>query len=119
MCATGVKAKRGKRRAFPHGSFGPGANYSSSLAEICAGSNHDLPAADIEPAPRRYEEVRSRRTQAFIRLGPRIARVTTTNSTAIKVARSLAIRLLPQRLLGMSTVNLTRDPHRELRPRAV
>lgn len=70
---------------------------------------------DVRRALRRYEDVRSRRTRAFIKLGPRIARVTTTKNAAIKAARSLALRLLPQRLLAMPAASLARDPHRELR----
>jgi 2-polyprenyl-6-methoxyphenol hydroxylase-like FAD-dependent oxidoreductase len=71
----------------------------------------------VEQALRRYERVRLRRTRAFVRLGPRLARMTTTRNALIKTVRSLAVRLLPERVLARSTVSLQRDPHRELRPR--
>jgi salicylate hydroxylase len=73
----------------------------------------------LEQALRRYEAVRSRRTRAFIALGPRIARATTTSNIAIRIARWLAIRLTPEPLLGLSARRLHGDPHRELRPGAV
>jgi 2-polyprenyl-6-methoxyphenol hydroxylase-like FAD-dependent oxidoreductase len=50
---------------------------------------------DVEHALRRYEEGRMRRTRRFIRLGPRIARITTTRSPLIQLARSAAIRVVP------------------------
>jgi 2-polyprenyl-6-methoxyphenol hydroxylase-like FAD-dependent oxidoreductase len=74
-------------------------------------------SGSVEQALRRYEAVRSRRTRAFIRLGPRIARVTTTSNVVIKAVRSLALRLTPERLLALSARGFQRDPHRELRSR--
>lgn len=74
-------------------------------------------SGSVEQALRRYEAVRSRRTRAFIRLGPRIARVTTTSNVAIKAVRSLALRLTPERILALSARGFQRDPHRELRSR--
>lgn len=70
----------------------------------------------IEAALRNYESVRSRRTDRFIRLGPRIARATTTRSVLIQSLRTLAIRMLPERLLQQSA-GAGRDPHAELRAR--
>jgi 2-polyprenyl-6-methoxyphenol hydroxylase-like FAD-dependent oxidoreductase len=64
---------------------------------------------------REYERVRSARTRPFQRLGPRIARVTTTHSVLIQRMRALAIRLAPERLLGKSIVNASQDPHAALR----
>ena len=72
---------------------------------------------DAEEALRRYEAVRSRRTRSFIRMGPRIARITTTGNLAIRTVRSLAIRLVPERLLALSADRFQRDPHRALRQR--
>ncbi|MGH9407953.1 MAG: FAD-dependent monooxygenase [Vicinamibacterales bacterium] len=74
---------------------------------------------DVEHALRRYERVRSRRVRPFITMGPRIARVTTTTNVAIRTARTLAIRLAPERLLALSAHRFRRDPHRALRARAV
>jgi len=57
---------------------------------------HALSAGvDVERALRRYEESRMRRTRRLIWLGPRIARVTTTRSAWIQLARSAAIRVVP------------------------
>lgn len=74
------------------------------------------PNQPLEAALRRYESVRSRRTERFIRLGPRIARTTTTRSRLIQSLRTLAIRMLPERLLQQSA-GAGRDPHAELRAR--
>jgi 2-polyprenyl-6-methoxyphenol hydroxylase-like FAD-dependent oxidoreductase len=52
-------------------------------------------AVDVDSALRRYEQARMKRTRALIRLGPRIARVTTTRSALIQMARSVAIRVVP------------------------
>jgi 2-polyprenyl-6-methoxyphenol hydroxylase-like FAD-dependent oxidoreductase len=68
----------------------------------------------IEAPLRRYEAVRSRRTRAFVKLGPRIARITTTRSRAIQTVRTLAIRLVPAALVAGSLAR-GRDPHAPLR----
>ena len=70
---------------------------------------------DVETALRRYEAVRSRRTASLARLGPRIARITTTRSVAIQTARTAAIRLLPAWVLHLSARAAHRDPHLPLR----
>ena len=54
---------------------------------------------DAERALRRYEAARMRRTRRLIWLGPQIARVTTTRSTWIQLARSVAIRVVPARMV--------------------
>ena len=69
----------------------------------------------VETRLREYERVRSARTRPFQRLGPRIARVTTTHSVLIQRLRTLAIRLAPESLLGKSIVNARQDPHAALR----
>jgi 2-polyprenyl-6-methoxyphenol hydroxylase-like FAD-dependent oxidoreductase len=59
--------------------------------------------ADVERALRRYEQVRMPRARRFIRLGPRIARVTTTRSALVQWLRTAGIRLVPARMIkGMS-----------------
>ena len=70
----------------------------------------------VQARLREYERVRRARTLPFQRLGPRIARVTTTHSVLIRRLRTLAIRLAPERLLGKSMVNARQDPHAALRP---
>jgi len=62
---------------------------------------------------RRYEAVRARRTSKFVRLGPRIARMTTTRSRIIQSLRTAAIRWLPERAL--SPFRPGPDPHAVLR----
>jgi 2-polyprenyl-6-methoxyphenol hydroxylase-like FAD-dependent oxidoreductase len=69
----------------------------------------------VEQALRKYEEIRARRTRTFVKLGPRIARVTTTRNALIKTIRTAAIRLLPEPLLALSSLIRQRDPHRALR----
>lgn len=64
---------------------------------------------------RAYERVRQKRTAVFVRLGPRLARVTTTRNPAIALLRTGALRLLPEGLLARSTAALREDPHRALR----
>jgi len=44
---------------------------------------------------RRYEAVRLPRARKFVKLGPRIAKITTTHSAVIRALRSLAVRLIP------------------------
>ena len=70
------------------------------------------PTAD---ALRRYEQVRSRRTRRFVRLGPRIARMTTTHSPVVRFVRTAAIRLMPEALAARAGYG-SGDPHRALRP---
>jgi 2-polyprenyl-6-methoxyphenol hydroxylase-like FAD-dependent oxidoreductase len=72
----------------------------------------------IDARLRRYEAVRAGRTRRFVKLGPRIARITTTRSVFTQTLRSLAIRLLSERLIRWSAMSLQRDPHRALRSRA-
>jgi len=69
----------------------------------------------VEPALRHYEAVRSRRTRSFIKLGPRLARVTTTHNILLATMRNLAVRWLPESVFARSTVSLSQDPHLELR----
>ena len=69
---------------------------------------------DSQRALRRYEHVRMRRTRTFVRLGPRIARVTTTRSVSIQLVRAAGIRLIPAWMIkGWGAGR--RDPHRALR----
>ena len=71
------------------------------------------PDSAVEPALRRYESVRNRRTRKVIALGPRIARVTTTRSRVMQTVRSIALQLVPARLIGAAPQG--RDPHEALR----
>ena len=74
-----------------------------------------LAHGDLEAALRRYERVRSRRTRSFVRLGPRLAHLTTTTNPAIIALRTAALRLLPTAALVQPMRALREDPHRELR----
>jgi 2-polyprenyl-6-methoxyphenol hydroxylase-like FAD-dependent oxidoreductase len=70
---------------------------------------------DPVPALRLYERVRSKRTRSVVRLGPRIGAMTTTRNRARIFVRTLAIRMLPGRLVSAALSLHARDPHRELR----
>ena len=70
---------------------------------------------DVEPALRRYEAVRSARTRKVVRLGPRIASVTTTHKPLIQLLRTTAIRWLPESVLVSAATGRGSDPHRALR----
>ena len=94
---------------LPHTGQGAAQALEDAVALGLALANDD----PIETALRRYEEVRARRTRTFVKLGPRIARVTTTHSHAVQTLRTLAIRLMPASLI--TSAARTRDPHRELR----
>jgi len=59
-------------------------------------------AVDVDSALRNYEQARMKRTRALIRIGPRIARVTTTRNVAIQLARTAVIRMVPARTLYLS-----------------
>ena len=52
-------------------------------------------AGTFDEGLRRYEAERLPRTRKFIRLGPRIARVTTTRNKLIRALRTAAIKVLP------------------------
>jgi 2-polyprenyl-6-methoxyphenol hydroxylase-like FAD-dependent oxidoreductase len=69
---------------------------------------------DPAVALRRYETVRAARTRRFVRLGRRIARVTTTRNPLIGSARNVMVRVLPQSLLAQAARRRS-DPHASLR----
>jgi 2-polyprenyl-6-methoxyphenol hydroxylase-like FAD-dependent oxidoreductase len=71
--------------------------------------------ADVEPALRRYEHVRSRRTKRFVSAGPRIARITTTTNPFVKAFRTLVVRTIPEAVLAKAGALSSRDPHKDLR----
>ena len=73
------------------------------------------PPGDVALALGRYERVRSRRTRRLVKLGPRIARITTTRNLLVKVLRTAAVRWLPESVLVSTAPGRGRDPHRELR----
>jgi 2-polyprenyl-6-methoxyphenol hydroxylase-like FAD-dependent oxidoreductase len=75
----------------------PHTGQGAALAlEDAVSLGHALSAGvDVARALRRYEESRMRRTRRLIWLGPRIARVTTTRSAWIQLARSAAIQVVP------------------------
>jgi 2-polyprenyl-6-methoxyphenol hydroxylase-like FAD-dependent oxidoreductase len=73
------------------------------------------PAGAVEAALRRYEQVRSARTRAVVRTGPRIAAMTTTRRRTRLVLREALIRLTPARALSIALTLHARDPHRRLR----
>lgn len=71
---------------------------------------------DVERALRHYERVRMARTARIVAMGPRIARVTTTDRALIGAIRNSAVRLAPTALIVKALQNMDRhDPHEELR----
>lgn len=71
---------------------------------------------DIEFGLRLYEAVRQARTMRIVRLGPRLARMTTTANPLITAVRTAAIRRLPASVLIRPMRALAIDPHAALRP---
>jgi 2-polyprenyl-6-methoxyphenol hydroxylase-like FAD-dependent oxidoreductase len=67
-----------------------------------------------EEALRRYERIRGRRTRSFVRLGPRIARMTTSHSRMIDLLRTAVIRIVPEALAARAGYG-SGDPHKALR----
>jgi len=72
------------------------------------------PSKDVGEALRRYEKVRIQRTRKFIKLGPRIARVTTTRNGLIQAFRTFFIRAVPASVIRSAAAR-SWDPHRDLR----
>jgi 2-polyprenyl-6-methoxyphenol hydroxylase-like FAD-dependent oxidoreductase len=54
---------------------------------------------DPSAALRAYENIRAPKTRKVVKMGPRIARVTTTRNPVLGALRDSAIRLIPERLL--------------------
>jgi 2-polyprenyl-6-methoxyphenol hydroxylase-like FAD-dependent oxidoreductase len=96
---------------LPHTAQGAAQALEDAVALGLALARHN----DVATALRRYEHVRFERTRTFIRLGPRIARMTTTRSRLVDGLRSAAIRWMPERLLANAGKRM-KDPHRALRP---
>jgi 2-polyprenyl-6-methoxyphenol hydroxylase-like FAD-dependent oxidoreductase len=53
-------------------------------------------APDPASALRNYERVRSRRTRRVVKMGPRIARITTTKNPLVAYLRNSALRAIPE-----------------------
>jgi 2-polyprenyl-6-methoxyphenol hydroxylase-like FAD-dependent oxidoreductase len=70
---------------------------------------------DEVAALRQYEQVRAARTRQVVKMGPRLARISTTRSRVIGGVRNLAVRLVPEGLLA-TLAKMGPDPHRKLRP---
>jgi 2-polyprenyl-6-methoxyphenol hydroxylase-like FAD-dependent oxidoreductase len=92
-----------------------GQGAAQALEDAVALSLALAPAADAGAALRRYERVRSARTRRLVKLGRRIARVTTTRSAVVRCLRDAAVRLVPEAALRSTAPWRRRDPHRELR----
>jgi 2-polyprenyl-6-methoxyphenol hydroxylase-like FAD-dependent oxidoreductase len=96
---------------LPHTGQGAAQSLEDAVALGLALSGADA----IDQALRRYERVRGRRTRRFVRLGPRIARMTTTRSALIRTARTIVLRLIPEPLVRISAATSRGDPHLALR----
>lgn len=68
----------------------------------------------LSDALRRYEKIRIHRTRKLVKLGPRIARITTTRNVLIRFVRTFALRFVPDRVVHR-LARRSSDPHRELR----
>ena len=71
-------------------------------------------SGDHLAALRRYEHVRSRLTRRVVRMGPRIARITTTKNPVVGFLRNRAIRLVPAFVFMRAFMQAGADPHRDL-----
>lgn len=80
---------------LPH--TGQGAAQALEDAVVLGRALHD--AGDPVAALRRYEAVRGPQTRRIVRMGPRIARMTTTRSAALTALRDTALRLIPERAI--------------------
>lgn len=96
---------------LPHTGQGAAQSLEDAVALGLALSRPMAPGNSL----RDYERVRSRRTDRFVRLGPRIAGVTTTRNSVIKALRTLLIRAMPERILTAEGGGSGADPWRELR----
>jgi 2-polyprenyl-6-methoxyphenol hydroxylase-like FAD-dependent oxidoreductase len=92
-----------------------GQGAAQALEDAVALSLVLAPEANAAAALRQYERVRSARTRRMVKLGRRIARVTTTRSRVVSGLRNAAVRILPATALAISVKLARRDPHRELR----
>jgi 2-polyprenyl-6-methoxyphenol hydroxylase-like FAD-dependent oxidoreductase len=96
---------------LPHTAQGAALALEDAVALGLALAGRSDPAAAL----RKYERVRSRRTRQVVRLGPRIAGLTTTRSRLKIRIRNAAILALPGAVLSGSLKLHARDPHNELR----
>ena len=70
---------------------------------------------DIDFGLRIYEVVRQVRTMKIVRLGPKLARMTTTANPLVKTARAAALRWMPDAAFARPLAALSRDPHAVIR----
>ena len=97
---------------LPHTGQGAAQALEDAVALGLALSAGDAPEAGL----RRYELIRSGRTRALVYRGRRIATFTTNKSRLVDVVRSLAIRLVPARVMALGfQLAGGEDPHRPLR----
>ena len=71
---------------------------------------------DVDFGLRIYEVVRQVRTMKIIRLGPKLARMTTTANPLMKAVRAMALRWMPDSAFTRPLTALSRDPHAVIRP---
>lgn len=97
---------------LPHTGQGAAQAMEDGVALALALSRHGEGATAL----RRYEDVRSVHTTRFVKAGPRIARVTTSDSAVVSSLRNAVVRWAPTRLVMMALQNMSRrDPHALLR----
>jgi 2-polyprenyl-6-methoxyphenol hydroxylase-like FAD-dependent oxidoreductase len=97
---------------LPHTGQGAAQAIEDAVALALALARGD----DIAAALGRYEDVRAPRTSRFVMAGPRIARVTTSQSAVVSTLRNAVVRWAPTRVVMMALQNMSRrDPHALLR----
>jgi 2-polyprenyl-6-methoxyphenol hydroxylase-like FAD-dependent oxidoreductase len=97
---------------LPHTGQGAAQALEDAVALRLALGRH----LELDRALREYEAVRAARTARVSAMGPRIARVTTTNHALITAVRTPAVRFAPTALIVKALQNMDRhDPHAELR----
>lgn len=96
---------------LPHTAQGAAQALEDAVALGIALSRHDRPG----DALREYERVRIPRTTRLIRMGPRIAHMTTTKNPVRIAVRTALLRFVPEALLAMGAPGRAGDPHAALR----
>jgi len=96
---------------LPHAGQGAAQALEDAVALGLALAHH----GDVEPALRRYERVRARRTRHLVTIGTKIAHITTTKNPLVKLLRAAVIRLLPEAVFVGTAPGRRLDPHRALR----
>jgi 2-polyprenyl-6-methoxyphenol hydroxylase-like FAD-dependent oxidoreductase len=87
---------------------------AAQALEDAVGLGHAMKyGSDYVAALRQYEGVRSRHTRRVVKMGPRIAQITTTKNPVVGFLRNTAIRFVPEIALVKAFTQAGTEPHRE------